>query len=171
MGNGLLHQQLAGIRFGHQREFLPGIRVKLNGLLLGEVVAVVLAPLPVALHKGALANLGNAVHMPESIHEVHPFLAAVRTHRAVKVSVRAGIALLQQGNQVIIQRSLGLAGQLELTMQGLEVVTNRIHGSILRQNLPFVNGKLGNFQGVRFVSLDLADANTILVILDGQGVL
>lgn len=170
LGDSLLHQQLAGVGLGHQRELLPGIRVDLDGLLLGKVVAVALAPLPVAFNKGALADFGDAVHMLEGVHEVHPFLAAVRAHRAVEVPVRAGIALLQQGNQVVVQRGPGLAGQLELAMQGLEVVTNRIHGSILQQNLPFVNGKLGDLQGIRPVGLDLADADILPVILDGQRV-
>ena len=133
-----LHQQLAGVGFGNQRKLLPGVGVQLNGLLLGEIVAVTLAPLPVALHKDAPAETGDAVHMTEGIHEIDPLLVAVRAHRTVKVPVRAGTALLQQCNQVVVQRGSDPARQLELAVQGFEAVTNCIHGSILRQKLPLL---------------------------------
>ena len=70
--------------------------------------------------------------MPEGVHKVHPFLAAVRPYRAVEVPVRAGIALLQQSDEIIVQRGLSLGGQLELPVKSLKFVTNLIHGSILR---------------------------------------
>ena len=108
--------------------------------------------------------------MPEGVYEVHPFLAAVRPNRTVKVPDRAGVALLQQSDQIVVQRGLGFGGQLELPVKGLEVVTNRIHGSIVRQDLPFVNGKLSDLQGIRFVSLHLPDADSLLITLDGQGI-
>ncbi len=46
--------------------------MNLNGLLLGEVVAVALAPLPVALDKSVLADHSNEVRIPESVHKVPP---------------------------------------------------------------------------------------------------
>ena len=111
---------------------------------------------------------GDAIYVPEGVHKVHPFLAAIRTNRAVKVSVCAGITLLQQGNQVVAQGGLGLARQLELAMQGLEIITNRVHGSIMRQNRPFVKSELRDFLRVRLVRLHLADIDAALVILDEQ---
>ena len=115
-----LHQQPAGVGLGHRRELLPGVRVQFKSLLLGEIVPVAPAPLPIALRKGAPAETGDAVHVPEGIHEIDPLLTAVRAHRAVKVTVYTGIALLQQGNQVVVQRGSGLVRQLKLPVQYLE---------------------------------------------------
>ncbi len=168
MGNRFPDQQLAGVRLGHQRKLLPGVRVQVDGRLLGEVIAVTLAPLPVSLHKGVLTDPGDTVHMPEGVHIVHPFLAAVRPHRAVKVLVGAGVALLQKRDQIVAQCGLGLARQLELAVHGFQVVTNRIHRSILRQNLPFVKCKARDLHRVRLIRLHLADVDPVLVILDGK---
>ena len=90
LGNRFPDQQFAGVRLGYQRKLLPGVRVQVDGRLLGEVIAVTLAPLPVSLHKGALTDPGDTVHMPEGVHIVHPFLAAVRPHRAVKYWLAPG---------------------------------------------------------------------------------
>ena len=144
--------------------------MQFKSFLLGEIVAVTFAPLPVALRKGAPAETGDAVHVPEGIHEIDPLLAAVRSHRAVKVTVYTGIALLQQGYQVVVQRGSGLARQLELPVQRLEIITNRIHGSILQQNLPLVKSGLGDFQSVGPVGLHFADVDALPVVFDDQRV-
>ena len=150
--NRLLDQQLAGVRLGHQRELLAGILVNLDSLVFGEVVAMALAPLLVPLHKGLPADTSYAVHMPEGVYKDHPFLAAVWSDWTVKVPVHAGVTLLQQSDEIVVQRGLG--GQLELPVKGLKFIPNRIYGRIVRQNLLFVNGKLSDLQGICPVALE-----------------
>ena len=82
--------------------------------------------------------------------------------------VGTGVDLLQKRDQIVAQCGLGLARQLELAVHGLEVVTNRIHRGILRQNLPFVKCKARDFHRVRLIRLHPADVDPVLVILDGQ---
>ena len=38
----------------------------------------------------------------------------------------------------------------------------------MRQNVPFVNGKLSNLQGIRLIRLHLTNRDAFLVILDSQ---
>lgn len=82
------------------------------------------APLLVFHGKSVQAELGNTVHMPECVRKIHLFLAAVRPHRAAKQGAHAGIGLLHQGDQVVRTSYAVLAGQLELAVEGFELITN-----------------------------------------------
>ena len=48
--------------------------VQVFRFLLAEMVSLPLTPFPVAIHKGFLAHIGNAVRVPEGIEEIHPLL-------------------------------------------------------------------------------------------------
>ena len=40
LGNRFPDQQFAGVRLGHQRELLPGVRVQVDGRLLGVILSI-----------------------------------------------------------------------------------------------------------------------------------
>ena len=123
-----------------------------NGFCFATTIAATFGP-PLVFHsKSVHVELGNTVHMSEGLGKICPFLAAVRPYRTAEQGAYSGIRLLHQGNQIVRAGGAVLAGQLELTVEGFELVTSCIHGTILPQFFPV--GISGNFPGVSLVSLD-----------------
>ena len=139
----------------------------LSGLCFAEVIAVPAAPFEVALVEGIQTEPGNTVQMPEGIDKIHPLLAAVAAHRAVKQRTKSRKALLQQRDEVVGAGRAVLAGQLILAVQGLELITNRVHRGILTQFVPVVKSESGDLHSVGLIRLAPAQLS-ISVLLDEQ---
>lgn len=107
--------------------------------------------------------------MPEVIGEIHPFLCAVAAHRAIKQLANAGERLLLKCNEVVCGRGFLPGGQLELTVQGFQIVSNRIHRSIVPQFRPIVKSVFGDLHRISLIGLDLAE-RVVAVLLDEQRV-
>ena len=127
------------------------------------------APLAVALGKSVLTAAADAIDMPEVMGEIHPFLCAVAAHRAVKQLANAGEGLLLKCNEVVCGRGFLPGGQLELTVQGFQIVSNRVHRSIVPQFRPIVKRVFGDLHRIRLIGLDLAEG-VVAVLLDEQRV-
>ena len=127
--------------------------IQFSGLPFAEIVLMFPAELKVALGEGIQAELPDTVKVPESAHVVHPFLTAVRTGWTREMLSDSGIVLFQQSNQVIVESSLALTGQLKLRVQRLKLISNRIHGLILTQQIPLVKSELGNSNCISLVRL------------------
>ena len=167
LSNGFPDQELCGIGFGNQRNTLSGVGVDLSGLCFAEVIAVPAAPFEVALVEGIQTEPGNTVQMPEGIDKIHPLLAAVAAHRAVKQRTNSRKALLQQLDEVVGAGRAVLASQLILAVQGLELITNRVHRGILTQFVPVVKSESGDLHSVGLIRLAPAQLS-ISVLLDEQ---
>ena len=75
------------------------------------------------VYKGAQRHLANAIHMPVSVNEVHPFLAAVLAGRAIEIGVGTGIGLVDEANQVILHGGFMLHVEIKLAIHGFELGT------------------------------------------------
>ena len=60
--------------------------------------------------------------MPVSGCKINPFLAAVTTCRAVKVSINARIGLIKDADEVILHGRLVLHIKVELTVHGFKLI-------------------------------------------------
>ena len=145
---------------------MPGaVLIYLGGFLHVELVMVSLAPLTVALSKSVLTAAADATDMPEVIGKIHPFLCAVAAHRAVKQLADAGERLFLKCNEVICGCGFLLGGQLELTIQRFQIISNRVHRSIVPQFAPIVKRVFGNLHRIHLICLDLAE-RVVAVLLD-----
>ena len=89
--------------------------------------------------------------MPEVMGEIHPFLCAVAAYRTVKELANAGEGLLLKCNEVVCGCGFLFGGQLELTVQRFQLISNRVHRSIVPQFSPIVKRVFGNFHRIRLI--------------------
>ena len=61
--------------------------------------------------------------MPVGIKEIHPFLAAVVTGRAVKIGVGTGIGLVNEADQIIFHGGFVLHVEIKLAVHGFKLGT------------------------------------------------
>ena len=105
--------------------------------------------------------------MPEGHDKIHPFLVAVSTLWAGEKLVYTGKGLVGQRNEIVLQRHHCFHVEIVLAAAQLQLLSNRIHGSIFPQIHPVVKAILCNLQSVSLVGLDLADG-AAAALLDEQ---
>ena len=122
-----------------------------RSLILAELVSMPAAPFLVPRRKGPQAEGSDAVHMLKGVDKVHPFLGAVGANRAIKEPVCIGIALIEQGNQVIIQSGFTSDIQFSLAIECFQLISNGIHTVMFPQDVPVVKGIMGNLLGIGLI--------------------
>ena len=123
-----------------------------------------LAPFSVTLTKGSEGLLAHTVYMPERIRKVNPFLRSITAHRAVKALSDAGKGLLQKCNQIISRGRPLLRGKLKLSVEGFEIIANRIHGGEIAQISPIIKRVTSNFYGISLIGFYAAQRiSTVLL--------
>ncbi len=151
--NSLSHQQLCGVGLRHNPEMATGRGVDIQSLFLAEIVAMLLAPFLVLGDKGFRRKAADTLTVPESIHKIHPFLAAIRTGGTGKQTIGVRKSGIQQGNQIVLEHGLYLGILLVLPVAVFQHQPGIFLRNISRQREPVVKAVVGQLYGIFLVGL------------------
>lgn len=107
--------------------------------------------------------------MPKVMSEIHPLLCAVATYGAVKQLADTEERLFLKCNEVACGCGFLLGGQLELPVQGFQIISNRVHRGMDPQFRPIVKRVFGNLHRIRLIGFDFAE-RVVAALLDEQRV-
>ena len=96
-----------------------------HNLFIHAFVVVLLTGTPflIVVSKSMKGHPADTIHVPVGIEEIHPFLAAVLTGRAVKVGVGTRIGQIDETDQVILHGNFVFHVKIKLAVHGLELGT------------------------------------------------
>ena len=120
--NRLLDDKFCYFILRKYRNKLLCFSVDFFSLCLTEVILLSSAPLLIVINEGIKRHLTNTVNMPVSGCKINPFLAAVTSGWAVKVSINARIGLIKDANKIIFHSRLMLHIEAKLTVHGFELI-------------------------------------------------
>ena len=140
------NEQLCVLVFRQCRKMATASGVNVQRLLCTEMVSLAFAPLLVTFCKRLFAGTADAIAMPEGHDKIHPFLVAVSTLWAGEKLVYTGKGLVGQRNEIVLQRHHCFHVEIVLAAAQLQLLSNRIHGSIFPQIHPVVKAILCNLQ-------------------------
>lgn len=119
-----------------------------------EMVAVLFAPALVFVYKRFFRAFTDAFAMPELRHKVYPFLASIGAGGTAEQAVCVWKNSIQQGDQIVFQKSLYLGILPVLAVAVLQQQPGIFLRNILRQSKPTVKTIVRQLYGGFFVSLD-----------------
>lgn len=153
LGHRLLHQELGGIGLGHDAEMPTGGGIDVQGLVLAEVVAMLLAPLLILGCKCLFGQPTDTFTVWESGNKVHPFLTSVSPGRACKQAVRVWKSGVEQGDQIVFKHGLYFGALLVLSVCGFQHKPHLILRDVSGQRQPVVEAVVGQLERVLLIGL------------------
>ena len=88
----------------------------------GKSMVAILRPFGEIVYSPFEIKLSNTVNMPVSGCKINPFLAAVTSGWAVKVSINARIGLIKDANEIILHSRLVFHVEAKLTVHGFKLI-------------------------------------------------